>query len=395
MIEEKNYYYCEDGETPVGPFSERKLSELLKKEVIAPDTWIYLDELEDWQLACDYPEFSEFSKPVQEPSGESAKVIGQKAHEFWKNKASRREPENPLDEPEHPPFDAGEPFPVQEGALAQKKEKLAQFFGGERGPEQKLKTGLFNLPEESKTPSDNLKWAKRERELQRLQNAARRVDLSKYRQGGQQDQAVNLEPIPWPIWFLTLYWRWILAWVLIIAIIIASLLFVFWPRKAMIENETSTTPIPSVIDGRAGAANLGGSIGAPLVPIPPTPLGDEPPPVPDIGAQNADADLPGNAQSSSPQQLGTVDVSAQAPEGADGPKEHYFLGRRRSVIIADGVRGFNPGTPVKVIKREKNFWTVEADGVLFQLRPDDLSQAPTPGVLTKELEVSDERQSFR
>ncbi len=68
---EPRYYYCEDGETPVGPFSQIKLRELLTKEVIDRDVWVIEDGNDDWKVVTDYSEFSEVESMFQQGANAS------------------------------------------------------------------------------------------------------------------------------------------------------------------------------------------------------------------------------------------------------------------------------------------------------------------------------------
>jgi hypothetical protein len=64
MSETKRYYYCEDGETPVGPFSREKFQELLAKEVVTWEVWVVREDDSEWRAAADYEEFKDFEALV-------------------------------------------------------------------------------------------------------------------------------------------------------------------------------------------------------------------------------------------------------------------------------------------------------------------------------------------
>ncbi len=354
MANELRYYFCEDGETGVGPFSEEKIRELLGKDVIDGNVWLCTEGSEEWRIATDWPQFQGVERLLLvSESGAPAEV-------------SADVPENV----------------IHSSVLA---EAFADF-----------------------TTEDE-----RAQELKRLQRAAARVDLREYRDADtEQDQVPTGDAVnKW--WFLRFLRLKDFAIGAIFAVC-AVLLFLYFTRQEAGDPEGAAempaeemTATPPSAPPLAPATALGEGTGTPASPPPREPeIEPEPREISEpVAAAVADTDEPTAEQPPTAKvppvappdtpdteetgQGNLADSRTGAVQGALRTPEYYLLDRRFKVSTRQGTMVIAENSRVKVVNKSVDRWTVEADGLRFEVSPADLRRDNAEGVLTVGADVSE------
>lgn len=345
MSQDLRYYYCEDGETSVGPFSESRMRELLAKQVISPGVWLCTAGSDEWRVARDWEEFQniQVTFPAQLLEDEPEK---QKA-DVTTATAETEEDEAPV---------------IHSSVLA---EAFADFTTEEE----------------------------RARELQRLQQAAGRVDLREYRDVSTQREEVPTGESSNKWWFLRyLRWRDLVIGAFVILLVGGIVYYFTQDRDAAPElaevaadsGEAVTPPAAPVTDTIAKPGTAGVVLGKGLNQQPASEAG-------------ADAEAQDQTQDTSPmpdpsrRQRPSVEpveppqqtASRQSrPDGSVMTPEYYVLERPYRVKIGDRMENMIAGSRVRVVNRDPDVWTVQANGVRFEVSPADLRRTNNEQVMT-------------
>ena len=305
MADIKRYYYCEDGETAVGPFAREKFQELLAKEVVTWEVWVTREDESEWRTAGEFDEFKDFEALV----------------------ASGR---------------AGQNY------------------------QSVLEAGFYSSEEDEKRAQD----------LQSLQRAASRIDLSRFREAAAEREEVPTGEKPSAFWFLR-FLR--MKPVLILIGFVACLGLVLLVTHGMGKKPAKTEKIargqtaPAVGGQMGGGANPASeheaSIDEAILSDGGEPLVKPVIKVPTDGTAPAVQDK-------------LADSRVSIHESRSLPADFYVLARQYTVNVDSEAVAMKEGLRVRVIDRQPDMWTVEADQVRFQVSPTDLRRENREGVST-------------